>query len=141
MKHLIGFTPDGFISYILEGFTGRTTDQMITQTSDFLEVIPNGSTIMADRGFKELASHLAVKNCKLIRPCSVSSKTLMKACEVTESRQIASARIHVERVISRVREFAFLKMHSVVHNELLSHVNNAVVCACALINLQKPIVS
>lgn len=141
IKYLIGVTPDGLICYISEGFGGRTTDQQITKTCDFLEKIPAGSTVMADRGFKELATKLAKRNCHLIRPCSIENKTPMTKENVILSRKIASARIHVERVISRIREFAFLRMHSVVHHDMLCHLNEAVICACALINLQKPIIS
>lgn len=134
LKYLVAVTPDGMISYISEGFTKHTVDQMATQVGNLIGRIPPGTTVMAGSGFKELASNLAAKNSKLINPCSGMDKGSATAPEVGESSRIASS--HVGRVISKLRKFAFLSLHSAVDSELIVHVDDVLVCACALINLQ-----
>ena len=50
-KFLIGITPQGTICFILKGWGGRTSDQVITENSIFLKYVQYGDVIMADRGF------------------------------------------------------------------------------------------
>ncbi|KAF9801549.1 hypothetical protein SFRURICE_015043, partial [Spodoptera frugiperda] len=49
---------------------------------------------------------------------------------------IASLRIHVERVIRRLREFYMLKPHACVNLKHVKILDDIVIIACALINLQ-----
>jgi len=60
---------------------------------------------------------------------------------VLETKRIASLRIHIERVIGRLREFKTLKPHVLMHLSLVSNVDDIITIACALINLQKPIIT
>lgn len=136
IKYLISCTPDGFINYVSKGYGGRTSDILITEVSDFLKVAPNNCSIMADRGFKGITKFLTPKNCVLVKPPSVSSKEKPTKEEVLLSKRIASVRIHIERVIRRVREFSFLKPHSVINHQLIGYTDAVIVIACALINMQ-----
>lgn len=140
IKYLIGSTPDGYISFVSEGYGGRISDINLVEQSGFLEAVPDNCTIIADRGFKHLESHLAQKNVTVLRPPSVLKDTKMTKSEVMESKIIASLRIHIERVIRRVRLFKLLKPHSVVNNKLVNVLDDAVIIACGLINLQAPII-
>lgn len=69
---------------------------------------------MADRGFKHIDSLLATKNCKLIRPPSIASGSKSTKEDVKLSKRIVSLRIHIERVIRRLREFEMLKPHACI---------------------------
>ena len=51
MKHLIGITPQGTMCFISKGWSGRTSNQHVTENSGFLECLIHGDTVMADRGF------------------------------------------------------------------------------------------
>lgn len=62
-------------------------------------------TILADRGFKHLESHLISKSVKVLHPPSVSKDTKMTKSEVIDSKVPASLQIHIERVIRRVETF------------------------------------
>lgn len=95
---------------------------------------------MADRGFKDIAKYLHKHNCTLVRPPSVSSSKKSTKAEVMESKRTASLRIHIERVIRRIREFQYLKPHSVINHNLISQTDTVIKVACALINLQHPII-
>ncbi|KAJ8936166.1 hypothetical protein NQ314_012462 [Rhamnusium bicolor] len=95
---------------------------------------------MTDRGFKDIGKLLHEQNCKLIRPPSVSSTEKPTKAEVLETRHIASLRKHIEWVIRTVREFEYLKPHSVIDHNLIAHTDSVTVIACALINLQTSII-
>jgi len=136
MKYLISCTPDGLISYVSDGFGGRITDKKIVEESGFLKNLENGAHIMADRGFKHIDEFLAAGNNVLVRPPSVSSTVKSSKQKVKEAKRIASLRIHIERVISRIREYAILQPHAQVHRSLIKYLDYIVLIACALINLQ-----
>lgn len=136
MKYLIGCTPDGLISYVSDGFGGRTTDKKIVKESGFLNKLENGAHIMADRGFKHIDELLAARNNVLVRPPSVSSTVKCPKQQVKEAKRIASLRIHIQRVISTIREYAILHPYARVHRSLIKYLDHIVLIACALINLQ-----
>lgn len=139
VKFLISSTPNGFINFISECFAGRISDKDIVLQSNFLDRLPSECHVMADRGFKHISTLLEQKKCKLIRPPSVSSNQKSSKSEVNESKQIASLRIHIERVIRRIREFEISKPHAVVNNNLIKYIHPMMIIVCALINLEKPL--
>lgn len=94
---------------------------------------------MADRGFKHVPTLLDANNCTLIRPPSVSEGQVMSKIKAKQNKNIASLRIHVERVIKRLREFAILDPHS-CPNKLLYLMNHILIIACAIINTQGPLI-
>ncbi|KAG5862487.1 hypothetical protein JTB14_008507 [Gonioctena quinquepunctata] len=65
LKYLISSTPDGFFNSIPEGYGGRISDSLLVEESGFLDILPNGCSVMADRGFKEIAKQLDYRNCQL----------------------------------------------------------------------------
>ncbi|XP_031334451.1 uncharacterized protein LOC116164410, partial [Photinus pyralis] len=136
LKYLISSTPDGFINFVSDGYGGRISDSLLVKTCGYLSLVPSGCSVMADRGFKDIGKDLHEQNCCLVRPPSVLSSAKPTKIEVMESKRIASLRIHIERVIRRVREFQYLKPHSVINHSLIGHTDAVVQIACALINLQ-----
>lgn len=140
IKYLIGCTPSGFISFISQGFGGRISDKALLKVSNLVDYLPMNAVIMADRGFKEIESALVPKNIKLIRPPSVYANQKPSKEEVIKSKTIASLRIHIERVIGRIRDFKLLKPHSVVHHKHVGVLDEVVIIACGLVNLQNDII-
>lgn len=140
LKYLISSTPDGFINFISRGYGGRISDSLLVEESGFLDLLPDGCSVMADRGFKDIGKQLHDKNCQLVRPPSVSSSVKPTKSEVLETKRIASLRIHIERVIRRLREFEYLKPHAVIDHNFIGHTDQVIEIACALINLQGPII-
>ena len=67
-----------------------------------------GHEVMADRGFT-VEEDLAEKNITLHIPSFLGNKrSQLTAPEVTSTRRIAEARVHVERAIERIKEFEIL---------------------------------
>ncbi|GBP70743.1 hypothetical protein EVAR_51042_1 [Eumeta japonica] len=131
---------NGVVSFVSKGYAGRISDVNIVENSKFLDSLPPNACILADRGFKNIADYLSLKGFTLMRPPSVSSGCKLSKAEARLTKQIASLRIHVERVIRRVREFGMLKMHSVVNSNLIGMLDLCITTACALINLQDSLI-
>ncbi|KYN10865.1 hypothetical protein ALC57_16992, partial [Trachymyrmex cornetzi] len=140
IKYLISCGLDGFINFISTGYGGRISDVLLFEKCDILDKLPEKCGVMADRGFKNIKPLLVEKHCELIKPPSVSSIHKPTKSEVLETKRIASLRIHIERVIGRLREFDFLKPHAVISHSMLSDTDDIIVIASALINLQSPII-
>ncbi|CAH0730982.1 unnamed protein product, partial [Brenthis ino] len=141
LKYLIASTPDGFINFVSATYGGRIFDTNIVESCGFLDILPLNCTVLADRGFKHIDTILSRKQIKLLRPPSVSKDMKLSKREAIKSKVIASLRIHVDRVIRRVRLFKFLKPHSVINNKLIQHTDEVVIVACGLINLHSSIVN
>lgn len=64
----------------------------------------------------------------------------MTATDVHFTKQVAALRIHIERVIKRVREFAIVLPHATVNTFLITSMDEIVRIVCALINIQSAII-
>ena len=140
LKYLISSTPDGFINFISRGKPGRTSDMELLRTSGYLDRVRPGSTVLADRGFKELESELAEIGCRLVRPPSVKKDQPLSRDEVRQMRTIAGLRIHVERVIGRLRVFRMIDIHASMPVNTVDLADSAVAVACGVVNLHQRIV-
>lgn len=115
---------------------GRTSDVTLVENCKFLENMEPGVSILADRGFKHLQNLCLQKGIELVRPPSVGSKSKLTKAEAHKTKEVASLRIHIERVIRSLREFSLLKPHCVINTNLLKVIDECVVVACALVNIQ-----
>ena len=140
LKYMVSVTPDGLISFVSTGYGGRTTDEVVASQSKYLDLLPTGCYVMADRGFKRIEPFLTSKQCFLVRPSSVKTGTKSTKNEVIDSRKISGLRIHVERAIRRIREFNFVSPHSCIDNKQLKHADDVVKIVCGLVNLQNPLI-
>lgn len=64
----------------------------------------------------------------------------MSKSEAKETKQIASLRIHIERVIRRLRESYMLKPHACLNYNFVKILDDVIIVACALINLQDSLI-
>ncbi|CAN8013760.1 unnamed protein product [Ixodes persulcatus] len=101
-KFLIGISPQGVITYISEGWGGRTSDKHITENCGLLDLLSQGDVVLADRGF-DIADTLSLYCAKLHVPAFTKGKKQLSALEIESTRKLANVRIHVERVIGLVR--------------------------------------
>lgn len=137
-KYLISCTPNGLVNYISPGFVGRITDTCLIESCDFLQCLHGGMCVMADRGFKHVEQYLHKANVLLVRPPSIEGGIKLTKSAAKKTKQIASLRIHVERVIRRLREFHMLKPHACLNINLVKVLDEII--TCGLINLQDSII-
>ena len=131
-KFLVVCTPNGAVSYMLPLYVGFISDVELTRVSGFLTKLENkpGISVMADRGFtiKDLLSKLGVE---LNIPPFLEGRQQLPAEEVQKGRKIASIRIHVERCIGRIKNFAILKGTLPIS---MARLSNQIACICGYLS-------
>lgn len=133
-KALIGITPNCFISFVPDIQPGRLSDKEVVIRSGLVEKLQPGDLVMADRGFT--IEDLLDKTVELNIPPFLRDKTQFDKQEVHATRSIAAVRIHVERVIGRIRRYRIL--NTVFPNNSLTLLNKIWINCCYLTNLQHP---
>ena len=90
---------------------------------------------MADRGFtvKDYTDNL---NIKLVIPAFLKGRNQLSEEEVIQTQQIASERIHVERMIQRLKTY-----HIFIPMSMMSSLNQIVTVCALLSNFQDPIIA
>lgn len=130
-KVLVGVAPNATITYVSELYPGSTSDKNITKNCGILNHLIAGDLILADKGFliSDLCSELGVS--VNIPPFLHSGQFTPE--EVSRTTQIARARIHVERAISRLKAFRILDF---ISTSMRQHGTVIVQTCAALVNMQ-----
>ena len=131
IKYLVVCAPTGAVTFISNGWGGRVSDKEITVKSGFLDWIEHGDQILADRGFT-VAEEIATVGGILEIPAFTKGKNQLSKNEVDRSRQIANVRIHIERVIGRMRKFEIL--NSRIKISQVNLLDEIMVCIAGLVN-------
>ena len=138
IKYLLAITPAGAVSFLSRGWGGRVSEKEITIKSGFLDVLQHGDLILADRGFT-ISEELATYGATLKVPNFTKGKSQMSGKEVGASRKISNVRIHVERVIGRLRKFRILQSTlPITQVKFLDHV---MIIISALVNINNSVIS
>ncbi|XP_022183201.1 uncharacterized protein LOC111042812 [Myzus persicae] len=145
VKYLIAITPQGSISFISEGWGGRTSDKYITENSNLLNKILPGDVVLADRGFT-ISESVGFHCATLKTPGFTRGLPQLHPCTIEETRKIASVRIHVERVIGLTRS-KFKILNGPVQITTLKHqddrtclLDSIVTVCCILTNMCNSVV-
>ena len=141
VKYLIGIAPQGVVTFISEGWGGRTSDKHLTEKSGVLSNLLPGDIVMVDRGFN-IEETVRFYQAELAIPSFTRGKAQLHPVEVEKTRQIASVRIHVERVIGLIlRKFRifegivpveFIKLKA---GDSIPTIDKIVKVCCCLTNL------
>lgn len=138
LKVLVGCTPSGHISFVSRCYGGKSTDAQITSTCGFLDLLEPGDLVLADKGFPQIKTLLDEngKGILMVMPPFLYNKTFT-AEQVEETYQVASVRIHIERVMQRIRTYKIVDKFTI---DLLPYSDAIVLMCCILVNLQPPII-
>lgn len=107
MKSLLGITPSGALAFVSELFPGSSSDKEITLMSGLLERLQPGDEVMADKGFN-LQDELAAVGVTLVTPAFLKGKTQFSPEESNKNKALASLRVHVERLMERIKNWHIL---------------------------------
>lgn len=145
LKGLVGIEPNGGFIFVSQLYTGSISDKEIVKRSGFLEILKkkieveeilDQDSVMADKGF-EIVKELADIGLNLNIPPFLKNKPQFNLDEVIQTQSIARHRIHVERAIGKVRNFAIFQSKFPI--SLLGSVNQIWTVCCLLSNFMDPI--
>ena len=137
LKKLIFCTKSGSISYISEAYGGSCTDRFITEDTNIANKFTPGFMVLFDKGFN-VQDLFLLRQVKCVLPPFVRSKRQFTRSEVYQGKRVARARIHIERVMGRLKEFRLLN-HVLPINmmDICDHIWNV---AGAIVNMQPALV-
>jgi len=147
MKYLIAICPQGSISFISNGWGGRTSDKFITEHSNFLTHLLPGDLVLADRGFNVRES-IRTHQAELKIPAFTRGKKQLDPVDLESTRCLASLRIHIERVIGVLRQ-KYTTLQSIIpivftdidrENDVTYLDKGMVKVCCALTNVSESVV-
>lgn len=137
LKFLVAITPAGMICFCSKAYGRRVSDAHVTVDSGFLDLVQPGDMILSDKGFPGIQTVLGNQNALLVMlPFLHASQ--FTAQEVRDTYNIAQVRIHVERMIQRIKIYNVLD--NKVPNELIPCMTDVFHVCCVLANLQLPII-
>lgn len=141
LKILLGVTPDGVISLVSDVFGGKASDSFMFEKSNVVKKCEQGDAIMVDKDFRGRVDELCADNfIQLVRPPFKWKEEPQLSAEDCECNvAIARARVHVERVNERIKNFNILR-DEITWN-MLPYMNDIIVTICALVNLSPPILA
>ncbi|KAI7789388.1 hypothetical protein IRJ41_018296, partial [Triplophysa rosa] len=126
-KGLIGMAPHGAVTFVSSLYAGSISDKELFKQSGLVSLLKPGMAIMVDKGF--LVDDCV--SCKVYRPAFLSKREQMSANEVRETQSIARLRVHVERLIRRVKQNKFINQLFTVACLLVNYQNGPLVKAWA----------
>ena len=126
-KGLVGIAPTGSIVFVSHLYTGCISDKEITRVSGILDLIEEGDSVMADKGF-EIADLLSIRKASLNIPPFLNTSDQFTAEDVEETQSIAQVRINVERAIRRIKEYHIF--NTVLPLSLAGSINQIWTVAC-----------
>lgn len=138
VKALVGIAPGGGFNFISQIYPGSVSDKDMVLKSGLLnkELWEYGDGIMADRGFT-IQEYLTPLGVDLVIPSFLKGREQLTEAEVVKSQQIANERIHVERMIQRLKCYHIFDR--VVPLNMLGSLNQIITVCALLSNFQEPI--
>ena len=106
-RFFLAINPTGTIVFLSKCWGGRVSEKHLTTECGFLRKLLPGDMVLADRGF-DIAEELALCGSSLSIPSFTKGKDELSQAEVETSRQLSRIRIHVERVIGRLKHYSIL---------------------------------
>ncbi|XP_065108576.1 uncharacterized protein [Paramisgurnus dabryanus] len=129
-KGLIGMAPHGAVTFISSLYAGSVSDKELLKQSGIVPLLKPNMAIMVDKGF--LVDDCVP--CKVYRPAFLSKREQMSADEVRKTQSIARLRVHVERLIRRVKQHKLFD--TVIPLSITGSINQLYTVACLLVNYQ-----
>lgn len=138
IKFLIGVTPAGLISFISNAYTGKSSDKFIFNQEELIKRLEaHRDEVMVDKGIS-IQNECLANHIKLHIPPFMRNERLT-ADEASRNEAIARARIHVERVIQRMKIFNILT--ECISPSTLGHIDDITTTICAIVNLSPPVLA
>lgn len=137
-KFLYCITPGGLISFVSKAYSGNSTDTFIFHNENLINQFDYGDAIIVDKGFL-IEEEAKSKGIKLIRPKSLQSNQMQfnEADVITVNTKVAVVRVHVERVIDKMKMFKIIS--GTVEYDMLPYIDDFVLIVASIVNMSVPI--
>ena len=113
------------------------SDREIVKQSDFCSFLDRNDVVLADRGFN--IEDLVIKmGAKLVIPPFLNGRSRFTPKELSDSRVITRARIHVERFNQRLKLFKYIS--DKIPQARFPLINQAVYVCCCFVNFTRSFV-
>uniref|UniRef100_A0A8C1DT92 Uncharacterized protein n=1 Tax=Cyprinus carpio carpio TaxID=630221 RepID=A0A8C1DT92_CYPCA len=129
-KGLIGMAPHGAVTFVSSLYEGAISDREILKQSGIVSLLKPTMAVMVDKGF--LVEDCVP--CKVHIPTFLSKRAQLSGPEVRKTQSIARLRVHVERLIRRVKEHKIFS--TAIPLSLTGSINQLYTVACLLVNYQ-----
>ncbi|CAM4625785.1 unnamed protein product [Leuciscus chuanchicus] len=129
-KAMVGMSPHGALTFVSALFEGSMSDREVFRQSGITSLLTPDMAIMVDKGF--LVDDLVPGT--VHRPAFLSKRTQMLEVDVLKTQSIARLRVHVERMIRRVKENKLFD--SIIPLSISGSINQIFTVACLLTNYQ-----
>ncbi len=126
----MGMAPHGALTFVSTLFEGSMSDREVFRQSGITSLLTPDMAIMVDKGF--LVDDLVPGT--VHRPAFLSKRTQMSEEDVLKTQSIARLRVHVERIIRRVKENKLFD--TTIHLSIAGSINQLFTVACLLSNYQ-----
>jgi DDE superfamily endonuclease len=107
LKVLVGMLPNGKTAFVSLCYGGRISDKELTRICKVLSMLWEGAEIMVDKGFT-IMDLCREYNVSIVMPPLLTSGYQFSNEELDSGRNIAAARIHIERLNRKAKEFLIL---------------------------------
>ncbi|KAK3926027.1 THAP domain-containing protein 11 [Frankliniella fusca] len=138
LKTCVGVSPSGMIIFMSKFYGGRASDKKIVVDSEILNCLEFRDGVMVDKGFM-IEKECIERNLRMIRPPFLSKKKALSKAEAIRTAEIARARVHVERSIKQIRDYAI--MTDQISSYLVPYMNDIALVCVAMVNLSSPILA
>jgi len=138
LKYCVGISTFTGLSFLSQGFEGSVSDKEIILRSGLLDKLKPNESVMCDRGF-DIEPELNAINVDTIMPPFLGDRESFSAAEIEEAQRIAEARIFVEIMMKRIKDFRILRGQ--IPNRLLPVMDDMVLICAVLTQFDPPIIT
>lgn len=131
VKGMIGVSPHGAVTFVSALYSGSFSDKELFRQFGIIPLLDKDMAIMVDKGFT-VDDDLVPG--KVHRPPFLGKNSQLSREEVLATQDIARLRIHVERVIRRIKENKLFD--SIIPLTIAGSINQLFAVACLLTNYQ-----
>lgn len=133
LKGLVGIAPNGVITYCSSLYPGSVSDKQIVKHCGIVNILKPRDLILADKGF--LLQDVLPQGVSINIPPFLVNPQFTPA-EIQKTKNIARARIHVERAIQRMKNYG---ISNFIPKSLYKYSSKVFQLCGALCNLQNPL--
>lgn len=133
VKVLTAVAPNASITYCSDAYPGSTSDKELVKHCAILNNLEPGDLILADKGF--LIHDILPQGVYLNIPPFLFTPQFTSA-EVEETRNVARARIHIERANNHIKRYCILKL---IPHSLFTRISMVIQTCVGLVNFKNPL--